>query len=162
MFWHLRRRRRYEEETAVEAKPRVRVGHVSVKNKVLPPDPGDLASPQWKNYIEYRRLVLSEVRACLRRRRLTWRQAASVGAMGYIRLMPLSAKNNLDELYAKQRLLEAEASRLELELDAQDVGTDGPAADRRYILEVEIRALREESTGLGSTISDILDRDLQR
>jgi hypothetical protein len=78
--------------------------------------------------------------------------------------MPLSAKNNLDELYAKQRLLEAEASRLELELEMQggESGGQGSAEDRRYILELEIRALREESTSLGSTISDILDRDLQR
>jgi hypothetical protein len=78
--------------------------------------------------------------------------------------MPLSAKNNLDELYAKQRLLEAEASRLEreLELEGGEPAGPGPAADRRYILDLEIRALREESTSLGSTISDILDRDLQR
>jgi hypothetical protein len=78
--------------------------------------------------------------------------------------VPLSAKNNLDELYAKQRVLEAEASRLELELEAEVGGSGGPgsAADRRYILDLEIRALREESTSLGSAISDILDRDLQR
>ena len=73
--------------------------------------------------------------------------------------MPLAAKNNLDELYARQRLLEAEASRLEL---ARDESNGGAEADRRYILDLEIRALREESTNLASTISDILDRDLQR
>jgi hypothetical protein len=55
--------------------------------------------------------------------------------------------------------LEAEASRLEL---ARDESNGGAEADRRYILDLEIRALREESTNLASTISDILDRDLQR
>jgi hypothetical protein len=73
--------------------------------------------------------------------------------------MPLAAKNNLDELYAKQRLLEDELPRLERERDALNVKTDG---NRRYILDLEIRALREESTNLNSSISDILERDLQR
>ena len=61
--------------------------------------------------------------------------------------MPLAAKNNLDELYAKQRIVQREAERLEQERDA---------------LDPESRALWEESTKLGSTISDILERDLQR
>jgi hypothetical protein len=79
--------------------------------------------------------------------------------VGYDVIMPLAAKNNLDELYAKQRLLEDELPRLERERDALNVKTDG---NRRYILDLEIRALREESTNLNSSISDILERDLQR
>ncbi len=74
--------------------------------------------------------------------------------------MPLAAKNNLDELYARQRMLEREAARLEQEHDALD--PDGPGAERRYILDIESRALREEEAKLASLISDILERDLQR
>jgi hypothetical protein len=74
--------------------------------------------------------------------------------------MPLAAKNNLDELYARQRLLENEASRLEQEHDQLE--PDGPGAGRRYILDLESRALREEEAKLASLISDILERDLQR
>jgi hypothetical protein len=74
--------------------------------------------------------------------------------------MPLSAKNNLDDLYAKHRLLQAEAALLEDERDQLD--PDGPDADRCCILDVESRALREEATKVGASISDILDRDLQR
>jgi hypothetical protein len=74
--------------------------------------------------------------------------------------MPLAAKNNLDELYAKQSLLHAEAERLQRERDR--LNAHGPEADRRYILDLENRALREEATKLGSLISDILERDLQR
>jgi hypothetical protein len=74
--------------------------------------------------------------------------------------MPLAAKNNLDELYARQRMLEEEAARLELERDGLDPG--GPGAERRYILAIQSRALREEETKLASLISDILERDLQR
>ncbi len=74
--------------------------------------------------------------------------------------MPLAAKNNLDELYARQRMLEHEAARLEQEHDALD--PDGPQAERRYILDIESRALREEEAKLASLISDILERDLQR
>jgi hypothetical protein len=74
--------------------------------------------------------------------------------------MPLAAKNNLDELYAKQRLVQREAERLEQERDALD--PSGPDADRWYILALESGALWEESTKLGSSISDILERDLQR
>jgi hypothetical protein len=77
-----------------------------------------------------------------------------------IRIMPLAAKNNLDELYARHRLLQDEAARLQLERDRLD--PDGPDADRRYILDLESRALLEEATNLGSSISDILERDLQR
>jgi hypothetical protein len=71
--------------------------------------------------------------------------------------MPRSAKNNLDELYARHRLLQDEVSRLEGESAELD-----PAGDRRYIIDIETRALQEEATKLGSSISDILERDLQR
>jgi hypothetical protein len=74
--------------------------------------------------------------------------------------MPLAAKNNLDELYAEQRLLQDEAARLDRERDALEGA--GAEADRLYILDLESRALWEESTKLGSAISDILERDLQR
>jgi hypothetical protein len=56
--------------------------------------------------------------------------------------------------------LQDEAARLQSERDRLD--PDGPDADRRYILDVESRALLEEATKLGSSISDILERDLQR
>ena len=74
--------------------------------------------------------------------------------------MPLAAKNNLDELYVRQRLLQDEAARLERKRDR--LGRGGSNADRRYILDLEIRALLEESARLASAISDILERDLQR
>jgi hypothetical protein len=74
--------------------------------------------------------------------------------------MPLAAKNNLDELYARQQMVLDEAARLERDRDR--LGASGADADRRYILELESRALLEESTRLGSTISDILERDLER
>jgi hypothetical protein len=74
--------------------------------------------------------------------------------------MPLAAKNNLDELYAQQRLVLDEAARLERDRDR--LGAFGADLDRRYILGLESRALLEESTRLESTISDILERDLQR
>ena len=73
--------------------------------------------------------------------------------------MPLAAKNNLDELYARHRLVQAEAARLEAERDRLDPDVD---EDRRYILDVQSRALLEEATKLSSSISDILERDLQR
>ena len=74
--------------------------------------------------------------------------------------MPLAAKNNLDELYSRQQLVLDEAARLERHRD--QLGTFGADADRRYILDLESRALLEESSRLGSTISDILERDLAR
>ena len=72
--------------------------------------------------------------------------------------MPLAGNNHLDELYAKHRLLQAEASRLETELAALPAGE----VDRQYLLQIESSALREEATRIGASISDILDRDLQR
>jgi len=74
--------------------------------------------------------------------------------------MPLAANNNLNTLYARQRLLEAEIARLEGELGL--LNPDGDDADRCYILDVQCRALQEEATKLGSSISDVIDRDLQR
>ena len=73
--------------------------------------------------------------------------------------MPLAANNNLDELYALQRLLQGEVTRLQDEYDGCEAGA---GADRCYILDIEIGALQEEATQLASRISDILDRDLQR
>ena len=74
--------------------------------------------------------------------------------------MPLSAKNNLDELYAQQRLLRDEAARLDQERGQLQVR--GQNADRQYMLDLEIGALLEEATRLDSLIADILERDLQR
>ena len=74
--------------------------------------------------------------------------------------MPVAAKNNLDELYAQQHLLQTEVTRLETEYDGLD--PEVPGADRRYILDIQIRALQEEATKLNACISDILERDLQR
>jgi hypothetical protein len=74
--------------------------------------------------------------------------------------MPVGAHDHLDDMYRKQSLLLEEATRLE---DARDLlDPDGPDATRHYILELQITALREESTRIASRISDILERDLQR
>jgi prefoldin subunit 5 len=73
--------------------------------------------------------------------------------------MPLAAKDNLDELYAQQRLLQGEVDRLQAEYD--DLHPDA-GAERRYVLDIEIEALQSEATRLASRISDILERDLQR
>jgi hypothetical protein len=74
--------------------------------------------------------------------------------------MPIGAQDRLDELYAKQRLLTEEAERLECERDRLD--PEGPDANRHYILEIEIAALRQEASSISSRISDVLERDLQR
>jgi len=74
--------------------------------------------------------------------------------------MPLAAKNNLDELYARQRLLVEAAERLERESDL--LGEDEENLDARYILSVQSNALREEASSVSASISDILERDLQR
>jgi hypothetical protein len=74
--------------------------------------------------------------------------------------MPVGAHDHLDDMYRKQSLLLEEASRLEGARDLLD--PDGPDAIRHYILELQITALREESTRIASRISDILERDLQR
>jgi cell division protein FtsB len=73
--------------------------------------------------------------------------------------VPLAAKDSLDELYATQRLVQAEVDRLQQEYD----GLPQPSARlRRYILNVQIEALQEEATRLSARISDVLERDLQR
>jgi hypothetical protein len=66
----------------------------------------------------------------------------------------------LDKLYAMQKLLTEEAARQEGERDRLD--PDGPDANRHYLLELQIAALRQESSRISSRISDILERDLQR
>jgi hypothetical protein len=71
--------------------------------------------------------------------------------------MPIGAQDHLESLYARQRVLSNEATRLESERDTLE--TD---SNRDYILEVEITALREEATRINARIADILERDLQR
>jgi hypothetical protein len=73
--------------------------------------------------------------------------------------VPLAAKDNLDELYAVQRLLQEEVIRLQQESDALQ---EPPGNARSYILSLQIEALQEENTRLSARISDILERDLQR
>lgn len=75
------------------------------------------------------------------------------------KVMPLAAKDNLDELYARHRLLQGEVGRLQAEYEALDPEA---GAERRYLLDIEIEALQSEATNLVSRISDILERDLQR
>lgn len=74
--------------------------------------------------------------------------------------MPIGAQDRLQNLYDRQTLLSDEAARLESERDQLEKSEQDP--NRRYILELEIAALREESTRVGSRISDVLERDLQR
>jgi hypothetical protein len=74
--------------------------------------------------------------------------------------MPIGAMLKLDELYAKQRLLQREAARLDAEREALEA--DDSNSDRVYLLGIEGEALREEALRLDALISDILDRDLQR
>lgn len=63
-------------------------------------------------------------------------------------------------MYARQRLLTGETTRLETERDGLDA--DGSGGDRHYILEIQIAALREEFSRISARISDVLERDLQR
>jgi hypothetical protein len=74
--------------------------------------------------------------------------------------MPMGAQDNLQKLYDRQRLLSEEAARLEREWDQLD--ESGQDEDRHYILGLEIAALREQASRIGSRIADILERDLQR
>jgi hypothetical protein len=76
----------------------------------------------------------------------------------YSSSMPIGAQDHLEGLYGRQRLLSEEASRLESERDL----LLGKNSDRRYILEVEIVALREEASRISARIADVLERDLQR
>lgn len=71
--------------------------------------------------------------------------------------MPIGAQDHLERLYGRQRLLSAEATRLESERDVLEKNSD-----RRYILEIEVVALREESSPISARIADVLERDLQR
>ena len=73
--------------------------------------------------------------------------------------VPLAANDKLDELYAVQRVLQAEVDRLQQEHD--DLREPSERL-RRYILNVQIEALQEEATRLSARISDVLERDLQR
>jgi hypothetical protein len=72
----------------------------------------------------------------------------------------MGAHENLDELYAKQRLLTDETARLEEERDRLD--SNAPDKNRQYFMGLQIEALRQESTRISAHISDILERDLQR
>lgn len=74
--------------------------------------------------------------------------------------MPTGAHDNLQKLYDRQRLLWDEATRQEKE--RQPLDEDGKDADRHYILEIQIAALRQEASRIGARIADILERDLQR
>jgi hypothetical protein len=74
--------------------------------------------------------------------------------------MPIGAHDHLDQLYEKQRLLLEEAARLEAAHDL--LGSDAADENRRYILKLQVTALREESTRIAARISDILELDLQR
>ncbi len=74
--------------------------------------------------------------------------------------MPLAANNNLDELYHLTRLIEDR--RAVLEYERAKLERLGGEDANLYIIDVEVRALSEESTRLASRISDILERDLQR
>jgi hypothetical protein len=94
------------------------------------------------------------------RRHSAVRTAAGQAIPGYSGVMPIGAHDNLRTLYNRQKLLLDEASRLEE--DRERLEKSGADADRRYILELEITALREESSRIGSRISDVLERDLQR
>jgi hypothetical protein len=69
----------------------------------------------------------------------------------------MGAQDHLDVLYGRQRLLSEEATRLETERDLSEKNSD-----RRYILELEIVALREEASRISARIADVLERDLQR
>ena len=73
--------------------------------------------------------------------------------------MPLAANNNLDELYGLHRLLQQEADALEQQHDGL---SPVEHKDKRYVLALQMEALREEGTRLSAAISDILERDLQR
>lgn len=74
--------------------------------------------------------------------------------------MPLAADANLDRLYRRQRMLEEEADRLDVECGV--LAEHAGSADKIYVFEVAALALREESTKVSAQISNILDRDLQR
>jgi hypothetical protein len=66
----------------------------------------------------------------------------------------------LQELYARQRLVDQEAVRLGALLTQSPGEQDD--SDRLYLVRLKIKAMDEESARLGSAISDVLERDLQR
>jgi hypothetical protein len=71
--------------------------------------------------------------------------------------MPTGTHDHLQQLYDREKLLNEEAVRLETERDTQEANSD-----RAYILDIEIVALREESTRINARIADVIERDLQR
>ena len=71
--------------------------------------------------------------------------------------MPTGTHDHLRQLYQREKLLNAEAGRLEAERETLE-----PDSDRSYILGLEIAALREEWTRINARIADVLERDLQR
>lgn len=75
--------------------------------------------------------------------------------------MPIGAQDSLQKLYDRQTLLSDEATRREVERDQLEESGQGNS-DRNYILEIEIAALREESSRISARIADVLERDLQR
>jgi hypothetical protein len=74
--------------------------------------------------------------------------------------MPIGAQDSLQKLYDRQQLLSDEATRREDERDQLEESDQNP--DRYYILEIEIAALRQESSRISARIADLLERDLQR
>jgi hypothetical protein len=86
-----------------------------------------------------------------------WRLFARALRVAYSRTMPIGAQDHLEVLYGRQRLLSEEATRLEDERDLSEKNSD-----RRYILDLEIVALREEASRISARIADVLERDLQR
>lgn len=77
-----------------------------------------------------------------------------------VALMPIGAQDSIQKLYDRQNLLSNEAARLEDERDQLENSGQNP--DRHYILELEIAALRQESSRISSRIADLLERDLER
>jgi predicted nucleic acid-binding Zn-ribbon protein len=75
--------------------------------------------------------------------------------------MPIGAQDSLQKLYDRQNLLSDEATRREVERDQLEE-SDERNSDRYYILEIEIAALRQESSRISARIGDLLERDLQR
>jgi hypothetical protein len=71
--------------------------------------------------------------------------------------MPTGSHDHLQQLYDREKLLNEEASRLETERETLEADSN-----RSYILDIEIVALREESTRINARIADVLERDLQR
>jgi hypothetical protein len=71
--------------------------------------------------------------------------------------MPTGTHDHLQQLYDSEKLLNEEANRLETERETLEADSD-----RTYILDIEIVALREESTRINARIADVLERDLQR